>query len=203
MQSPDKRDIEQGQDLPSNDNNGEDSDEDFSRMLSIARLIKRNSGSNQDSEPVLKTKKVTLKELLDTRGLSISRLIKRRALDIRSDLASSWKTRVGKRSSGGCNPEITKTRLFRRDDVWKPDFTALWKTRLGKRGCDDEEVVDRTPDLTDFHSTRELWKTRLYKRSQKDTLTPDFAALWKTRLGKKRQNARLPGFSALWKTRLG
>ena len=177
MQSPDKRDIEQGQDLPSNDNNGEDSDEDFSRMLSIARLIKRNSGSNQDSEPIAKTKKVTLKELLDTRGLSISRLIKRRALDIRSDLASSWKTRVGKRSSGGCNPEITKTRLFRRDDVWKPDFTALWKTRLGKRGCDDEEVVDRTPDLTDFHSTRELWKTRLYKRNQEDTLTPDFTAL--------------------------
>jgi len=192
-------------------------------------LIKRNSAPN--SEPTSdneRTKKVTLKELMDTRGLSISRLIKKRALDIRSgsmapalqwktragkrfrsNFASAWKTRVGKKKRGGCKiqyPEMSKTRLARREDIEKPNFTTLWKTRLGKRGsnCDDEDdEVDRTPDLTDFHSTRELWKTRLYKRSQKDTLNPDFAALWKTRLGKKRQNARLPGFSALWKTRLG
>merc|ERR1711860_391105 len=146
---------------------------------------------------------------MDTRGLSISRLIKKRALDIRSGSmapALQWKTRVGKKKRGGCKiqyPEMSKTRLTRREDIEKPNFTTLWKTRLGKRGSNCDDDVDRTPDLTDFHSTRELWKTRLYKRSQKDTLTPDFAALWKTRLGKKRQNARLPGFSALWKTRLG
>ena len=156
-------------------------------MLSIARLIKRRSSefpspsASAASEAADRAKKVTLKELMDERGLSISRLIKKRALDFQMSPILLWQTRMGKR---GLWANWWKTLMGKRSRSLGPNFFS-WKTRVGKRSVDQEGLISDHPE-------------------KRDAAKPDFTDLWKTRLGKKTNN--LPsGFStlSLWKTRLG
>ena len=165
-------------------------------MLSIARLIKRRSSefpspsASAASEAADRAKKVTLKELMDERGLSISRLIKKRALDFQMSPILLWQTRMGKRGGLDLWANWWKTLMGKRSRSLGPNFFS-WKTRVGKRSVDQKPCIYQEGLICDHPEKRDVAK-------------PDFTDLWKTRLGKKTNN--LPsGFStlSLWKTRLG